>query len=48
MPFTPVTPVTPGLVSRRERKERIKAEGRKVLVEEDEVKDKEEMWDTGY
>jgi len=48
MPFTPVTPVTPGLVSRRERKERIKAEGRKVLVEEDEVKDAEEMWDGGY
>jgi hypothetical protein len=45
MPFTPITPVTPGLMSRKARKERIKAEGRKVLVEEDEVKDDEEMWD---
>lgn len=48
MPFTPCTPVTPGLVSRKERKERIKAQGRQVLVEEDEVQDNEEMWDGGY
>jgi hypothetical protein len=40
-----MTPVTPGLVSRKERKERIKAEGRKVLVEEDLVKDGDDMWD---
>jgi hypothetical protein len=45
MPFTPMTPCTPGLVSRQARKERIKAEGKKVLVEEDLVKDGEEMWD---
>jgi hypothetical protein len=45
MPFTPMTPVTPGLVSKKERKERIKAEGRKVLVEEDLVKDGDDMWD---
>jgi hypothetical protein len=45
MPFTPMTPVTPGLMSRKDRKERIKAQGRQVLLEEDEVKDNEEMWD---
>jgi len=45
MPFTPITPVTPGLMSRKMRKERIKEQGRKVLVEEDEVVDDDEMWD---
>jgi hypothetical protein len=48
MPFTPITPVTPGLMKRKDRKERIKAQGRQVLVEEDEVKDDEDMWEGGY
>jgi hypothetical protein len=48
MPFTPITPVTPGLMSRKARKERIKAEGRKVLVEEDEVMEEDEMWNGGH
>ncbi|KIV99378.1 uncharacterized protein PV09_08923 [Verruconis gallopava] len=44
MPFTPITPVTPGLMSRKMRKERIKAQGQRVLMEEDEVPDEDEMW----
>ncbi|KAF2434529.1 hypothetical protein EJ08DRAFT_470198 [Tothia fuscella] len=48
MPYTPMTPVTPGLVNRKMMKERAKATGRKVLVEEDVVKDSDDMWDNGY
>jgi hypothetical protein len=45
MPFTPITPITPRLVNKRERKELKKAQGKKVIIEEDAVKDKDEMWD---
>ncbi|KAI9664683.1 MAG: hypothetical protein M1821_006130 [Bathelium mastoideum] len=48
MPFTPVTPVTPRLVGKRERKERKKEEGRRVVTREDEVVPEGEMWGSGY
>ncbi|KAI9659711.1 MAG: hypothetical protein M1831_003609 [Alyxoria varia] len=45
MPFSPVTPVTPRLVSKAERKQRHKEEGRRMATaEEDGVQDDEEMW----
>ena len=43
MPFSPITPVTPRLVGKRERKERVKQAGKKVIIEEDMVKDQD--WD---
>lgn len=45
MPFTPVTPFTPGrTVTRRQRKREEKTNGLRVLVEDDLVKDDNDMW----
>ncbi|KAF2754701.1 hypothetical protein EJ05DRAFT_130438 [Pseudovirgaria hyperparasitica] len=45
MPFTPITPVTPShLVTRKDRKERKKMEGKRVLREDDMVKEEDELW----
>ena len=45
MPFTPITPITPGrLVTKEERKRNQKKNGLKVLVEDDLVKNDEDMW----
>lgn len=46
MPFSPITPITPRLLSRRERKEMQKAEGREVVKEM--AKAEGELWDSGY
>lgn len=48
MPFTPITPVTPHLTSRMERKQREKELGRRVLSQEDQVVEEDEMWGSGY
>jgi hypothetical protein len=45
MPFTPVTPVTPRLVSRKERRDRGKQEGRTLLDDSDLVRETAEEWD---
>jgi hypothetical protein len=44
MPFTPLTPVTPRLVTKKDRKAAKKAEGKRVITEEDAVKDDKEIW----
>lgn len=44
MPFTPITPVTPRLVTKKERKERKKMEGKRVMTDDDMVRDEEELW----
>lgn len=47
MPFTPVTPLTPSrLVTKRDRKKQNKAQGLKVLHEDDLVKNDDELWGT--
>lgn len=48
MPFTPITPVTPHLMSRAERKQREKEQGRRALGQEDKVMEEDEMWGSGY
>lgn len=49
MPQTPLTPMTPSrLVTREERKRAKKAEGRRVLTQEDMVVSEEDMWGEGY
>ncbi len=48
MPFTPITPVTPRLVSRQERKQKEKEEGKRVAFAEDKVKEEGELWSSGY
>ncbi|KAI9717155.1 MAG: hypothetical protein M1812_004903 [Candelaria pacifica] len=48
MPFTPITPVTPRLVSRQERKQKEKEEGKRVAFAEDKVKEEGELWASGY
>ena len=49
MPQTPLTPMTPSrLVTREERKRQKKAEGRRVLTQEDMVVSEEDMWGEGY
>jgi hypothetical protein len=45
MPYTPVTPITPHLVTRRERKEQKKMEGKTLLDESDLVKEEDEDWE---
>jgi hypothetical protein len=45
MPFTPVTPVTPHLITKQERKQRKKNEGKRVAVDEDLVEDPQDMWE---
>jgi hypothetical protein len=45
MPFTPVTPVTPRLVTRKERRDRGKQEGKTLLDESDLVRETAEEWD---
>ncbi|CAL5872789.1 uncharacterized protein PFLUO_LOCUS7058 [Penicillium psychrofluorescens] len=45
MPFTPVTPFTPGrTVNKRQRKREEKENGLRVLIEDDLVKDDNDMW----
>ena len=44
MPFTPITPVTPHLVSRKERKQLQKEDGRKAKFQSDQVINEDEMW----
>ncbi|KAL1957413.1 hypothetical protein VTO42DRAFT_5981 [Malbranchea cinnamomea] len=47
MPFTPVTPLTPSrIVTREERKQREKEDGRRVMTEDDAVLSGEDMWGT--
>jgi len=47
MPFTPITPLTPSrIVTRRERKQRAKENGVRVLIEEDLVPADNDMWGT--
>ncbi|KAI9770179.1 MAG: hypothetical protein M1835_006596 [Candelina submexicana] len=48
MPFTPITPVTPRLISRQERKQKQKEEGKRVAFAEDKVKEDGELWASGY
>jgi hypothetical protein len=45
MPFTPVTPVTPHLVTRQERRQQKKMEGKTLLDESDLVKEEDEDWE---
>ncbi|KAJ5807990.1 hypothetical protein N7474_009259 [Penicillium riverlandense] len=45
MPFTPVTPFTPGrTVNKKQRKREEKENGLRVLIEDDLVKDDNDMW----
>jgi hypothetical protein len=45
MPFTPLTPMTPSrLVTKKERKKEQKANGLRVLAEDDMVASDEDMW----
>ena len=49
MPFTPLTPMTPSrLVTRAERKQKAKEEGRRVLTQEDRVEEEGDMWGDAY
>ena len=49
MPFTPLTPMTPSrLVTRAERKQKAKEEGRRVLTEIDRVEEEGDMWGDAY
>ncbi|KAL8693262.1 MAG: hypothetical protein Q9218_001863 [Villophora microphyllina] len=49
MPFTPLTPMTPSrLVTREERKQREKEEGRRVMTVEDRVVEEDEVWGDAY
>lgn len=50
MPFTPLTPVTPRLMSRAERKQKMKDEraARGALTEDQAVKEEDEVWGSGY
>ncbi|MCJ1255976.1 hypothetical protein MMC24_003795 [Lignoscripta atroalba] len=49
MPFTPLTPMTPSrLVTREERKRRLKEEGRRVATIEDRVIEEADMWGDAY
>jgi hypothetical protein len=47
MPFTPLTPITPRrVITRRERKQMVKENGMRMLVENDLVQSDEDMWGT--
>ncbi|KAL8667052.1 MAG: hypothetical protein Q9202_000974 [Teloschistes flavicans] len=49
MPFTPLTPMTPSrLVTREERKQKGKDEGRRVMTMEDRVEEEGEIWGDAY
>ena len=49
MPFTPLTPMTPSrLVTRAERKQKAKEDGRRVLTQEDRVEEEGDMWGDAY
>lgn len=49
MPFTPLTPMTPSrLVTRAERKQKAREEGRRVLTQEDRVEEEGDMWGDAY
>ncbi|KAL9585640.1 MAG: hypothetical protein Q9203_004170 [Teloschistes exilis] len=49
MPFTPLTPMTPSrLVTREERKQKGKEEGRRVMTMEDRVEEEGEIWGDAY
>ncbi|WPG97739.1 Hypothetical protein R9X50_00052000 [Acrodontium crateriforme] len=50
MPYTPLTPVTPRLMSRAERKQKMKDDRalRGALTEEQAVKEEGEVWGSGY
>ncbi|KAL8863222.1 MAG: hypothetical protein Q9178_000597 [Gyalolechia marmorata] len=49
MPFTPLTPMTPSrLVTREERKQKEREEGRRVVTVEDRVEEESEVWGEGY
>ncbi len=49
MPFTPLTPMTPSrLVTREERKQKEREEGRRVVTVEDRVEEESEVWGDGY
>ena len=49
MPFTPLTPMTPShLVTREERKRRVKEEGRRIATAEDRVIEEADMWGDAY
>ncbi|KAL8765271.1 MAG: hypothetical protein Q9209_007593 [Squamulea sp. 1 TL-2023] len=49
MPFTPLTPMTPSrLVTREERKQKEREEGRRVVTVEDRVEEESEIWGDAY
>ncbi|KAL8703084.1 MAG: hypothetical protein Q9201_003721 [Fulgogasparrea decipioides] len=49
MPFTPLTPMTPSrLVTREERKQKEREEGRRVVTVEDRVEEEGEIWGDAY
>ncbi|KAL8678126.1 MAG: hypothetical protein Q9186_005497 [Xanthomendoza sp. 1 TL-2023] len=49
MPFTPLTPMTPSrLVTREERKQKEREEGRRVITVEDRVEEESEVWGDAY
>ena len=49
MPYTPLTPMTPSrLVTREERKRKVKEEGRRVPTIEDAVEEEADMWGSAY
>ncbi|KAL8670297.1 MAG: hypothetical protein Q9168_005152 [Polycauliona sp. 1 TL-2023] len=49
MPFTPLTPMTPSrLVTREERKQKEREEGRRVVTVEDRVEEESEVWGDAY
>ncbi|KAH7380906.1 hypothetical protein BKA64DRAFT_713458 [Cadophora sp. MPI-SDFR-AT-0126] len=45
-PFSPMIPITPRLVTKEERKQKKKEEGRTPVLEM--IKSEEELWDSGY
>lgn len=45
MPYTPVTPITPHLITRQERKQQKRMEGKTLLDESDMVKEEDEDWE---
>ncbi|CZS89715.1 uncharacterized protein RCO7_02461 [Rhynchosporium graminicola] len=45
-PFTPMIPITPRLVTKEERKQKKKEEGRTPVLEM--IKSEEDLWDSGY
>ena len=49
MPFTPLTPMTPSrLVTREERKQKEREEGRRVVTLEDRVEEESDVWGDAY